>query len=91
MTKFDVEHEIEICAESGDSVQSVAKAQVLLPSNGATDCSMMRKMCGFNAASACVSSDGKQWSAPINMSQSSVMDLCAMQIKVISGSVVVRS
>ena len=87
----DKKHDIEISAESGDSIQSVARARALSSLDGVVDCSQMRKMCGYNAAVASISADGTNWSDPINMSQSSVMDLCAMHIKVIQGIVVVRS
>lgn len=73
------------------SIKSVAKAQVITIEDNVVDCSMMRKMCGFSSASVCLSADGQTWSETINLSQSSVKDLCAMQIKVIQGSVVIRS
>ena len=88
---LDKHHEIEISAESGDSILAVAKARALTKEDGAVDCSMMRKMCGYGPASACLSADGVNWNEPVNMSQGSVMELCAMQIKVVSGTVVVRS
>ncbi len=84
-------YQIEIDAENGDSIQSVGRAKVVTSEDGSVDCSMMRNMCGFNAASVCLSADGEHWSAPINMSQSNVLGLCAMQIKVLQGSVVIRS
>lgn len=88
---LDRKHEIEISADSGDSILTVAKSRCLSPSDGAVDCSQMRKMCGYSAAVASVSADGINWSDNINMSQSTVLDLCAMQIKVVQGLVVVRS
>lgn len=87
----DKKHEIEISAESGDSIECVARARALRSEDGAVDCSKMRKMCGYNAALASVSADGITWSDSINLSQGIVSDLCAMQIKVIQGIVVVRS
>lgn len=87
---LDKKHEIEISAQK-DSIKTVAMSKVIKPEDGAVDCSGMRKMCGYSAAVACISADGINWSDNINMSQSLVMDVCATQIKVMQGIVVMRS
>lgn len=88
---LDQKHELEITAESGDSIESVARAKVISSSDDAVDCSRMRKVCGFGSASIVLSPDGKIWTLPLAMADGQSSDLCAMQIKVISGQVVMRS
>jgi hypothetical protein len=88
---LDSQHSIEIKAEEGDSIESVARAKTLTSSDNATDCSRMRKVCGFNNASIKLSPDGVYWTLPLTLIEGQSGDLCANQIQVLSGQVVIRS
>jgi hypothetical protein len=88
---LDQKHEIEISAESGDSIQSVARAKCITSTDNAVDCSSMRTACGYNGAAICLSPDGTYWTQSMSLTEGVVTELCSMQIKVLSGSVVMRS
>lgn len=88
---LDSQHSIEIKAEEGDSIESVARAKTIKSEDGAVDCSRMRKICGFDAAVVILSPDGVLWTLPLSLSDGQAADLCAIKIKVSSGQVVVRS
>lgn len=87
---LDSQTNLEISAEQGDSIQSVARAKVIKPEDGPVDCSSMRKVCCFGQATVAISADGEVWSY-VAIQPGIAIDICAMQIKVTNGSAVVRS
>jgi hypothetical protein len=101
---FDCEHDairvvqavntemaIEIRAEEGDSVLSVAKTQCIKEEDGEVDCQSLRRICKYGeGGSVHVSPDGSSW-VELPVANLEVKQLCAMKVKVTGCMIVGQS
>jgi hypothetical protein len=87
---LNTEMVIELSAEDGDSIQSVARSVLVKPEDGAVDCSSLRRICKYGEGVVAVSPDGVLW-VELACSNLEVKEVCASKIMVTDCVVVGQS
>jgi hypothetical protein len=89
---LNTEMQIELSAEDGDSIQSVARTRLIKAEDGEVDCSDLRRICFYGNTDAHVelSPDGKSW-FKMHVLELQVKEICAMKLKISQGMLVGQS
>jgi len=90
MQALNTEMAIELSAEDGDSVQSVARTVSITPASGEVDCSALRRICMYGSGVVEVSPDGTSF-VTLSLVALQVRDICALKIRVTGCTVVGQS